>query len=406
MIDVQTARRLVVADVAPLPGELVGLGEALGRVLAGDLLARRDQPAAAVSAMDGYAVRAADVTDLPARLRVIAVAQAGGKAAPTVRSGEAVRIFTGAAVPAGGDTIVIQEETEAAAEWVVIRAAPPPGRFVRPAGGDFRAGERLLAGGCRLDSRAVALAAAGGAIWLKVRRRPRIAILATGDELVLPGEADGADRLVNANSLLVAGEVHRAGGIPIDLGLVGDDRRAIADALAEAHGADAVVTIGGASVGDFDLVRGVLADAGFRPAFERVAMRPGKPLAFGRLSHGLPGMPVLVLPGNPVSAGVTARLFLAPLIAALLGLAESNQAAGLVEQPAELADALAPNDSRQDYLRAKVTLRPDRLPLVAPFPRQDSALLRLYATANALIVRPPAAPAAASGEIVPILRLD
>ena len=396
----------MVAGVAPLPAEMVGLGDAFGRVLAEDVVARRDQPAAAVSAMDGYAVRAPDVAKVPVRLRVVAVAQAGGNVAPAVGPGEAVRIFTGAALPAGADTIVIQEETEATEGWVAVRAASPPGRFVRPAGGDFRTGERLLAAGRRLDARAVALAAAGGAVWLKVRRRPRIAILATGDELVLPGEADACDRLVNANSLLLAGEVRRAGGVPIDLGLVGDDRRAIADALLDAAGADAVVTIGGASVGDFDLVRAVLADAGFRPAFERVAMRPGKPLGFGRLSERLPGMPVLVLPGNPVSAGVTARLFLVPLIAALLGLIESDQALRLVEQPAELAEDVAANDFREDYLRATVTPRPGRLPLVSPFPRQDSALLRLYAAADALIVRPPSAPAAVAGETVPILRLD
>ncbi len=396
----------MVTAVAPLPGEVVGLSEALGRVLAEDVVARRDQPPAAVSAMDGYAVRAPDVAELPTRLRLIAIAQAGGRPTPAVGPGEAVRIFTGAALPAGADTIVIQEETEAAGDWVVVRAAPPPGRFVRPAGGDFRGGERLLGGGCRLDARAIALAAAGGAVWLKVRRRPRVAILATGDELAPPGEADGTGRLINANSLLVGGEVRQAGGVPVDLGVVGDDREAIKGALAGAAAADALVTIGGASVGDFDLVRAALGEAGFRPAFERVAMRPGKPLGFGRLSQPPPGMPVLVLPGNPVSAGVTARLFLVPLIRALLGLGESEAADRLAPQPAELAADIAANDSREDYLRAALSPRPDRLPLVNPFPRQDSALLRLFAAAQALIIRPPSAPAARAGTTVPILLLD
>lgn len=236
-----------------------------------------------------------------------------------------------------------------------------------------------------------------------MRRQPRIAILATGDELVLPGEADAAGRTINSNSLLLAGEIRRAGGIPMDLGVAGDDRAAIADAIVAASGADALVTLGGASVGDFDLVGEGLAAAGYRPVFERVAMRPGKPTGFGRLSH-LSSMPVLVLPGNPVSAAITARLFLLPLMAALMGLAGDDGDSS--QRPAELATPLAANDRRQDYLRATITPRPGRIPLVEAFSRQDSALLRLYADANALIVRPPFAPAAAPGQIVPVLHLD
>ncbi|MFO1127311.1 MAG: gephyrin-like molybdotransferase Glp [Rhodospirillales bacterium] len=403
MIDVATARRLVVSDVTPLPAELVGLGDAVGRVLAADVFARHDQPAASVSAMDGYAVRADDVVQLPASLAVAGISKAGGRPPPPLGGGEAVRIFTGAALPAGADTIVIQEETDAVGDRVRIRAAPPAGRYIRGAGGDFRTGERLLAAGRRLDPRAVALAAAGGAVWLRVRRQPRIAILATGDELVLPGEADAAGRTINSNSLLLAGEIRRAGGIPMDLGVAGDDRAAIADAIVAASGADALVTLGGASVGDFDLVGEGLAAAGYRPVFERVAMRPGKPTGFGRLSH-LSSMPVLVLPGNPVSAAITARLFLLPLMAALMGLAGDDGDSS--QRPAELATPLAANDRRQDYLRATITPRPGRIPLVEAFSRQDSALLRLYADANALIVRPPFAPAAAPGQIVPVLHLD
>ncbi|MFO1154128.1 MAG: gephyrin-like molybdotransferase Glp [Rhodospirillales bacterium] len=406
MIDVETALRLMRSSVTSLSGEMVSLSNAFERVLAEGVFARRDQPPAAVSAMDGYAVRAADVTGLPVRLRIVAVAQAGGEASPAVGPGEAVRIFTGAAVPPDADTIVIQEDTEAGEGWVQIRAAPRPGRYIRAAGGDFRAGEPLLAVGSRLTARAIALCAAAGVVWLKVRRRPRIAILATGDELVSPGEGDGDRRLVNANSLLLAGEIARAGGVPVDLGLVGDGRQVISRALAEATGADAIVTIGGASVGDFDLVRVALADNDYQPVFDRVAMRPGKPLGFGHLRRAGSPTPVLVLPGNPVSAGVTARLFLVPLIESLLGLAESDRAGHLVPQPAELTVDLAANDFRQDYLRATVSLRPDRLPLVTPFFRQDSALLHLYASAGALIVRPPFAPATTAGDTVPILRLD
>ncbi len=342
---------------------------------------------------------------LPTRLRVVGVAQAGGGETPAVGSGEAMRIFTGAALPADADTIVIQEETEAAEGWVTIRAAPPPGRFVRPAAGDFRAGESLLAAGRRLDARGVALAAAAGAVWLKVRRRPRIAILATGDELALPGEADGTGRLVNANSLLLAGEVRRAGGLPIDLGVVGDDR----DAIAARPG-------GGrrrrcARHHRWRLGRRLRPGSG-RPQRRRLpaGVQPGSdaPRQTARLRPSDPGPP-----GDAGARAAGQSGFRRRHRAALPRPAdrrpprpwEPAEAARLIEHPAELAENLAANDAREDYLRATLTPRPGRLPLAAPFLRQDSALLRLYAAADALIVRPPSAPAAAAGETVPILLL-
>lgn len=420
MISVGDALRRVTAGIRPLPAEWIGVAQAAGRVLAEDVRARGDQPAAAVSAMDGYAVRAADLAAMPARLRIVGRVQAGGEGGPAMPlgAGEAVRIFTGAALPAGADTVVIQEHTRAlAGERVEVLKAPAAGRHVRAAGGDFRAGDRLLAAGRRLDGRAMALAASGGAAWLAVRRRPRVAVLATGDELVLPGEPLAPGQIVSSNSLLIAAEIARMGALTVDLGIASDDVDALHRALAGAAGADLLVTLGGASVGDYDLVRRVLDGLGFDAAFAGVAMRPGKPTAFGRLTAAaMAGMPVLMLPGNPVSAGVTARLFLAPVLAALSGLTAAPATA-----TARLATPLAANDERQDYIRGRYTAEAeaegedvdggggggdDGLPRVAPLSRQDSAMLAAFAAADCLIIRPPGALAAAAGDRVAILPLD
>lgn len=402
LLSVDDALRMVL-DAArdPLPAETVAIAAAVGRTLAAPLAALRTQPPFAASAMDGYAVRAADVATPGARLAVIGSAPAGHAFPGEVGPGQAVRIFTGAPIPQGADAVLIQENADPLDGGTAVRArtAEPAGRFVRPAGLDFRAGEALLARGHRLTPRSQALAAAMGHAAVSVARRPRVAVLATGDELVRPGEAMRADQIVASNVYAVAGMVTESGGEPIDLGIATDDFAALeaAVAAAERAGADVLVTLGGASVGDHDLVQSALVARGMTLGFWRIAMRPGKPLIFGRLGR----MAILGLPGNPVSSIVCARLFLQPLLRALSG---DPTAADDPSEPAVLGGPLPQNDMRQDYLRASVAVDPDGRRRATPFTRQDSSMLRLLADAQALIVRAPHAPAAAAGEPCRILR--
>jgi molybdopterin molybdotransferase len=399
LLSVADALAGVLAQARPLPRETVPLADALGRTLAADLAATRTQPPKAVSAMDGYAVRAADVATLPATLALIGQSAAGHGFDGTVKAGETVRIFTGAPLPDGADAILIQEDAEADGDRICAQAVATQGRHVRAAGLDFKQGERLLAAGTRLGPAELALAAAMNHPTLPVARRPRVAILATGDELVRPGMAPGPDQIVASNSFAVAGMVTAAGGTPLDLGIAGDSFEALqaAIAAAKAAGADVLVTLGGASVGDHDLVKPALAKEGMELGFWRIAMRPGKPLLHGRLGE----MAILGLPGNPVSSIVCAILFLVPLLRALAG---DPDAAADRSEPALLGAPLKANDQRQDYLRA--TLAPGAgLPVATAFPAQDSSLLRVLARANCLIIRAPHAPPAAAGEPCRILRL-
>lgn len=396
MLEVDDAVALVVAGFAPLPAEVAGLETALGRVLAEDVRARLTQPPAAVSAMDGYAVRAADTAPTPRRLRIVGRSAAGAGFEGTIGAGEAVRIFTGAPLPEGADAVVIQEDTMTDGETVTPGAAAEPGRFVRPAGLDFGEGEVVLAAGRRLTPRDVALAAAANVPWLKVRRRPRVAIVATGDELAMPGEPLRPGRIVNSNGLLCAGQVRTFGAIPVDLGIAADDEEALVAAVTAARGCDLLVTLGGASVGDHDLIRPMLAKLGFDLALYRVAMRPGKPIMFGRLGD----LPVIGLPGNPVSVGVGGAVFLRAVVDRLSGVEPVSRIF-----PARLGRDLAANDARQDYLRARLVRDPDGTLVARPFDRQDSAMLRLFAEADGLVVRPPYAPAARAGDRVPVLPL-
>jgi molybdopterin molybdotransferase len=400
LLSVDDALRMVL-DYArePLPAEQVAIGQAAGRTLAAPLAALRTQPPFAASAMDGYAVRAADIAAPGARLAVVGVAPAGHAFAGAVRPGEAVRIFTGAPVPEGADTILIQENADADGDAVIARTAEAAGRFVRPAGLDFTAGETLLHAGHRMGPRSQALAAAMGHAEVPVRRRPRVAVLATGDELVRPGEAMRPDQIVASNVYAIAGMVTQAGGVPIDLGIATDDFAALeaAVAAAEEAGADVLVTLGGASVGDHDLVQSALTRRGMRLGFWRIAMRPGKPLIFGSLGR----MAILGLPGNPVSSIVCAHLFLEPLLRALAG---DPDAGADRSGPAVLGGPLPANDMRQDYLRARLSVDADGRTVATPFARQDSSMLRLLADAQALVVRPPHAPPAAAGDPCRILR--
>jgi len=396
LLPVEEALARLLAGVEPVEAEEVSLFDASGRVLAQDVAATRDQPPFPASAMDGYAVRSADAAEPGARLKLIGQSRAGARYVGTLEPGTAVRIFTGAPVPDGADAILIQEDAAAEGDTIVVREAVRPGQFVRPAGLDYRAGEVLLRAGRRLDPRALALAASMNRHRLTVRRRPHVALLATGDELVPPGAEPGADQIVSSNAVGVGALVAEAGGDAIDLGIARDRVDHIVAAVDKARGADVLVVIGGASVGEHDLVQEALSACGMELDFWRIAMRPGKPLMVGRLG----AMRVLGLPGNPVSAIVCGLVFLKPLVRALVGLPPET-----APEAARLGAAMAANDRRQDYVRARLALRDGGLTAI-PFDRQDSSMLATLATADALIVRPPHAPPAPEGAEVPILRLD
>ena len=394
MISVEEAQDRVVAGVSTLPAETVGLTDAAGRVLAGPLTARRTQPPFAASAMDGYAVRAADVAKVPVTLTQVGAVAAGGLYEPNLQAGQCVRIFTGAPLPAGADTVVIQEDTEADGDRILIKEAEPKGRHVRAAGLDFGAGDQRLAAGTYLSPRKLALAAAMDYPWLSVIRRPRVAILATGDEIVFPGEPIAPSQIVASTSTALAGFVRANGGEPVLLGVAHDTVESLQAAAAAARDADVLITIGGASVGEHDLVQAALKPEGLHVDFWKIAMRPGKPLMMGTLGNSQ----VLGLPGNPVSSMVCAVLFLRPLLYALQG-----RAGGVprpVNRPA--GEALAANGIRQDYMRARLDDRGRAM----PFARQDSSMLTALADADALIIRPPEAAAVAENEPVPVLDLD
>jgi len=402
MIPVAEALERIVASFSPLPPETVSIAEAFGRVLAADVTARVTQPPHAVSAMDGYAVRAADVAavkpGVPATLDVIGAVPAGGLFEGTLGPGQAVRIFTGAPLPQGSDSIVIQEDTEAADGKVTVKESCRLGNYVRPAGLDFAAGDPGPRAGRLLSARDVGLIAAMNHPWVAVRRRPRVAILATGDEVVMPGEPLGPSQIVSSNGLALAAFVRACGGEPVQLGIAADREDSLAALAAGAKGADLLLTAGGASVGEHDLVQKVLGRQGMQLDFWKIAMRPGKPLMFGHLG----GTPVLGLPGNPVSAVVCSLLFARPALNALLGL---DVPAHPLEQMVLGAD-LPENDRRQDYLRATIAENGDGRRSATPYGRQDSSMLALLAAADGLIVRAPHAPAAARGDLVDVLALQ
>ncbi|MEM7225852.1 MAG: gephyrin-like molybdotransferase Glp [Pseudomonadota bacterium] len=398
MIPVEEARARILSAFQPLPAEAVALSEGLGRTLAEDVLARVTQPREAVSAMDGYAVRAADVAHPPTTLTVAGEAPAGGSYDQALQPGEAVRIFTGGPLPHGADSVVIQENTEAQEDGqVLIKIGAEPGQFVRPAGLDFRAGDLGIAAGRVLSARDIGLAAAMNVPWLKVRRRPRIAILSTGDELVLPGEPLAAHQQVGSNAPALAAYVSSCGGQATNLGIAPDRKDALAALSEGARGADLLVTTGGASVGKHDLVQSALSEAGMALDFWKIAMRPGKPLMFGRLGE----VPVLGLPGNPVSSLVCAVLFLGPAIEVMMG----RDPNAVPTASAELGNELPANDRRQDYLRGSFVTQDDGRQVVTTAVRQDSSMLATLAHADCLVVRPPFAPPAQAGERVEIVLL-
>jgi molybdopterin molybdotransferase len=398
-LTVEQALERITGAFKTLPSEQVTLPDGLGRVLAEDIAARTTQPPAAVSAMDGYAVRAADVAKVPCELKLVGMSQAGQGFEGEVDAGTCVRIFTGAPVPIGADTIVIQEDTEAVGNRITIKQSSPVGADIRPAGLDFTEGQVLIKAGRRLTARDLGLAASMNVPWIKVRRKPRIAIMATGDELVMPGEPLGADQIISSNSIALTAYVKVLGGEPINVGIARDTVESFRDVLRGAEGADILVTIGGASVGDFDLVRQVLGEDGLNLDFYKIAMRPGKPLIFGHLG----GTAVLGLPGNPVSAGVCSAIYLRAAMAVMLGLdAEAMPDAAT----AILGRDLPANGIREDYMRALLSRDGEGRLVASPFERQDSAMMANFARADCLVVRPIKAPPAKAGELVRILRLD
>lgn len=400
LISYEEALARLASDIAPVAAETVALAGAHGRTLAEPVVAARAQPPQALSAMDGYAVRGADVAAPGARLSVIGEAPAGGAFQGVVGPGEAVRIFTGAPLPRGADRIVIQENVVREGALALIAEVQNADAFVRPAGLDFAAGDSLLAAGRRLSAVDVGLAAAANYGALAVRKRPVVAIFATGDELVEPGEARSDGDIVNSAAYAVSALIASWGGAPDVRGVLPDDLEATAAALgAAAADADVLLTIGGASVGAHDLVKPAATRLGAAFRFQKVAVKPGKPVWHARIPEG----PLLLgLPGNPASAIACSLLFLRPLLEALLGAPARSPA--FVR--ARLAAALPANGDRENYLRGRAFFEEGGGLSAAADARQDSSLLTPFAAANALIRRLPDAPAASAGESVDVLLFD
>ena len=396
LVPVPEALELVLAGAEPHAEEHVALSEAGFRVLSRDLAAKRTQPPFPASAMDGYAVRAADIASVPVELEVIGQSAAGHPFQGEVRAGQAVRIFTGAQVPAGADTIVIQENTEAGDGTVTVLEREAVGRHIRKAGLDFREGDVLLKRGTVLDPQRLALAASMNHASVPVHVRPKVALMATGDELVPPGETPGEGAIIASNTYGIAAIVSAAGGEVLDMGIVADTAEALAAAYAKAMAAGArlIITTGGASVGDHDLVKPVLLSLGAHLAFEKLAMRPGKPMLCGHIERDGEIVRVLGLAGNPVSSLVASHVFVRPLVCLLAG--RPAQTAEPV--PAILATDVPANGDREDYMRATAQRREDGTLVVEPLPLQDSSMLAFLARAEALLVRPVNAPAAEKGD--------
>jgi len=384
-------RAYLFALAPAMPAETVPLAEAAGRVMRADTAARRTQPPFPASAMDGYAVRAADAGQ-GARLQVIGEAAAGRRYPGALGPGQAVRIFTGAPVPDGADTILIQEDAIRDGDVITVTEAPDPGAFVRPAGGDFVEGETIQAPQ-RLTPRRIALLAAMNVSEVAAARRPVVALIPTGDELVLPGETPGPDQIVSSNNFGLAAMIAAAGAVPLLCPIARDNAASLRAALDAAAGADIVVTLGGASVGEHDLVAKVYSEQGLELDFYKVAMRPGKPLMAGRIGRQM----MLGLPGNPVSAMVCGEVFLRPVLAAAEGLPARPRST----MSAPLAHDLEANGPREHYMRA--VLGEDGA--LEVFSNQDSSLVATLARANALIVRKPFADNAMKSELVPYIPL-
>ena len=394
LLPVEEARSRILSNVKPLASENIPLGQALGRVLAKPLSANRDQPPFNASAMDGYAVRSEDTAP---ELSIVGISAAGHAFKGELKPGEAVRVFTGAPVPETSDAVVIQENTKTDGKIVTILQSARTGQNIRPRGLDFKKSEVLLPSSIHLNAKDIGLAAAMNCSIISVRRKPVVAVIATGDELVLPGAKPRADQIVSSNSNALVALAERFGAHVINCGIVKDNLKATERAILKMARANVIVTTGGASVGDHDFIQQALKNAGVKIDFWKIAMRPGKPFMYGRKGK----QHVLGLPGNPVSALVCARLFLKPLLDCLQGLPAKEAAA-----TARLGAAMNANDSRQDYVRAKLEIAADGSRTATAFNKQDSSMQRTFRDAHCLIIRLPNAPEARAGDLVPILNLD
>lgn len=394
MISVADATSRILDAMRPTGPETIPLSAGWSRVLAAPVIARLDQPPGDVSAMDGYALRASDAGPWT----VIGSAPAGHPFDGSVGENQALRLFTGSIIPAGADAVAIQEDADREGDRLTLRETPTAGRHIRTRGGDFASGDTLLSPGITLTARSIGLAAAANHPWLTVHRRPRIAILATGDEIALPGDPIRAGGIVSSNAHALAALVTAADADPVVLPIAVDTLESIAGIADHLGGVDLLVTTGGASVGEHDLIQKALATRGFAPDFWKIAMRPGKPLIFGQLGD----TPVIGLPGNPVSALVCAILFLIPAIKRIAGLSSWQRpiARGTLTRP------LPANDHRADYMRARLDSSSNGDLMVTPYARQDSSHLRVLAESDALAIRHPAAPAVAAGDKIDLIRLD
>ncbi|MCP9318471.1 molybdopterin molybdotransferase MoeA [Acetobacter persici] len=398
MLDVAVARARILEKFSACGLETVSLADGCGRVLASPLTARLSNPPVSISSMDGYALRAEDAQE-GASLRIIGEAPAGHPSRLTVEKGTCLRLFTGSQIPAGADMVMIQENVRREEDNATLLSAGRKGQFIRTEGQDFRKGDILVPAGHRIGPRDIGLAAAGGHIWLPVSRRPRIGVLATGDEIILPGDPAAPDSIVNSGAFMIVALLKSLGADAFLLPIARDNAASLSAAIGQAHSLDLLVTIGGASVGTYDIVRSTLEAHGLDLNFWKIAMRPGRPLMFGQLGH----TPVIGLPGNPVAALVCSLVFIAPALRKLLGQPVPDE---METEPALLGADIGENDQRQDFVRCRLTPQADRqLPLATPFSSQDSAQLNIFAQSQALLIRAPFAPADKAGAPCRILRL-
>ncbi len=391
---VEEARARILKNVKPLALETVALKDSRGRVLGKPLSAKRDQPPFPASAMDGYALRAEDGA---ARLKLVGTSAAGHAFRGKLKAGEAVRIFTGAPVPENANAVVIQENAVADGKSVTLLQPVRVGQNIRARGLDFKKGEALLPAGVKLNARDIGLAAAMNRSVIGVRKKPVVAVIATGDELVLPGGFPRSDQIISSNSNALAAMAESFGAAVVNCGIVKDNLKATERAIMKVAKTNVLVTTGGASVGDHDFIQEALRNTGVKIGFWKIAMRPGKPFMYGRRGQ----QHVVGLPGNPVSALVCARLFLKPLLDALQGLPGDD-----TPPLARLGAAMTANDSRQDYVRATLSFADDGARIATPFTIQDSSMQRTLRNAHCLIIRAPNAGEAHAGDLVSILNLD
>ncbi|KXO76434.1 molybdopterin molybdotransferase MoeA [Brucella anthropi] len=402
LLPVDEALARILKSAEPHRTEQVALSDAGGRVVATPVLAHFLQPPFDGSAMDGYALIAPNDISYPVEFDIIGESAAGNRFEGELGIGQAVRIFTGAPLPTGTDTIVIQEHTKRSGNRLTVHEGIEPGRHIRRAGLDFSPGGIVIPSGRELDAAALSLAAASGNAKIGVFQKPKVAIIATGDELVPPGQTPGKDQIVASNSVGIAEIVRRAGGTPQDKGIIQDDPAKIEQVIADGlqSGIDILVTIGGASVGDRDFVHGALQKLGVNLDFWKIAMRPGKPLMYGRIEKNGKIVHVIGLPGNPVSSLVCSLIFLRPLVAKLAGTSLDADI-----RPAKLGTALSANDHRRDYIRATIESGPDGMLIAKPFPLQDSSMLSALVGSKALLIRNENAPEAAVGDDCRVLML-